>query len=480
MFRIIPHEGDSRFLLIAEKVTFSETLGKGDTDNHELKRVMVSRGPSNNASYGPELESDSRTRTAYDRHGMPTITRQKRVWTLVLTTVVLAAAVEAQDWLQWRGPNRDGVIASFREPSTWPKALTKRWTVEVGTGYATPLVAGDRVYVFTRQGENEVLSTLDAATAKVIWRTSYRASFKMNPATAPHGPGPKSTPTLADNRLFTLGISGIVTAFDPQTGKQIWQRPAGPVEPLFHTAMSPLVVGNLMVLHVGGHNNGALTAFDVATGEARWSWKGDGPAYGSPLLFNLSGTPQVVTFTQQNFVGVAMATGNLLWRRPYTTAAVTTSQTPILYKDTVIEMGRGNGVTAFRAIPGAGEWKTENVWHTDEVSMHMSDAVAIDGVLFGLSHLNSGQYFALDLDSGKVLWKSDPRQASHAAIACAGTTIFSLQDDAKLLVIRHNRTRFDPIARYDVATSETWTQPVVSGNRIFVKDVSSLTLWTID
>ena len=112
--------------------------------------------------------------------------------------------------------------------------------------------------------------------------------------------------------------------------------------------------------------------------------------------------------------------------------------------------------------------------------MHMSDAVAIDGVLFGLSHLNSGQYFGLDLDNGKVLWKSAPRQAAHAAIARAGNTIFSLQDDAKLVVIRQSRTQFEPIARYDVATSETWTQPVISGNRVFVKDVSTLTLWTID
>ncbi len=328
----------------------------------------------------------------------------KSAW-VALLAVVLAPVVAAQDWPQWRGPNRDGVIASFREPASWPKTLTKRWNLDVGTGYATPLVVGSRVYVFTRQGENEVMTALDASSAKVIWRTSYPAPFTMNPATAPHGPGPKSTPTLAGNRLFTLGISGIVTAFDAGTGKQIWQRPAGPVEPLYHTAMSPLVVGNLMILHVGGHDSGALTAFDVATGTVRWSWNGDGPAYGSPLLFNLSGTPQVVTFTQKHFVGVSLE-GKLLWRRPYTTSSTTTSQTPILYKDTVIEMGRGNGVTAFRAVPRGDGWATENVWHTDEVSMHMSDAVAIDNVLFGLSHLNSGQYFALDLNTGRVLWKS--------------------------------------------------------------------------
>src|SRR3989442_11965921 len=149
------------------------------------------------------------------------MTRLKSTSVVVLTLGLGAAMAAAQDWTQWRGPNRDGVVGAFREPAAWPKTLTKRWNVEVGTGYATPIVAGDRVYVFARQGENEVMTALDAATAKVIWRTSYRASFKMNPSTAAHGPGPKSTPTLAGNRLFTLGISGTVTAFHRQTGRPI-------------------------------------------------------------------------------------------------------------------------------------------------------------------------------------------------------------------------------------------------------------------
>jgi outer membrane protein assembly factor BamB len=407
------------------------------------------------------------------------MTYLKLAW-MAVAIATLAPATAAQEWPQWRGPNRDGVIAAFREPASWPAALTRRWRVDVGTGYATPLVVGNRVYSFTRQGDDEVMAALDAGSGKVLWRTSYAAAFKMNPATAPHGPGPKSTPTLAGNRLFTLGISGIVTAFDAETGRQLWQKPSTAVEPLYHTSMSPLVDGNLVIFHVGGHNDGALTAFDVATGDVRWSWKGDGPAYGSPLVFDLSGTRQVVTFTQQYLVGVSLATGELLWRRPYTTASTTTSQTPILYKDVVIEMGRGNGVTAFRAVLREGQWTTENVWHTDEVSMHMSDAVVTDGVLFGLSHLNRGQYFALDLATGQVLWKSEPRQADHAAIARAGGTIFSLEDDSELVIIRPNRTRLDVIARYDLASSATWAPPAISGNRVFVKDVSSLTLWTIE
>ena len=239
----------------------------------------------------------------------------------------------------------------------------------------------------------------------------------MNPATRAHGPGPKSTPTFANGRIFTLGMTGVVLAFDAASGDVLWQAVPLPVEPQYHTAMSPVVDGDLVIVHMGGQDDGALTAFDVASGKIRWRWTGDGPAYGSPLVTTLGGVRQVVTFTQKNFVGVSVADGTLLWRRPYTTPATTTSQTPLFYKDMVIESGRANGITAFRAVPKAGEWTTANVWHTDEVSVNMSDCVAVDGVLYGLSHLNRGQYFALDLESGKVLWTGEPRRAEHAAMS---------------------------------------------------------------
>jgi len=406
---------------------------------------------------------------------------QPLTWMAILVGLMgFAAAAAGQDWPQWRGPKRDGAVTAFMEPASWPGGLIERWKVDVGLGYATPLLVGDRIYMYTRQKDDEVMMALDAGSGKVIWRSSYPAAFKMNPATSRHGPGPKSTPTFAEGRLFTLGISGIVTAFDAETGKRLWQKPAPPVQPMFHTGMSPVVDGRLVMVHVGGHENGALRAFDVATGEVRWSWDGDGPAYGSPVVVDLGGTRQVVTFTQRNFVGVSVATGELLWRRPYTTQSATTAQTPIFHKDAVIETGRGNGITAFRVARRGNQWTTENVWHTDDVSVHLSDAVAVDGVLFGLSHLNSGQYFGLDLDTGRVLWTSGPRQAEHAAIARAGNTIFSLEDDAELVVVRQSRSSFEPLARYKVATSETWAQPAISKNRLFVKDVSSLTLWTLD
>lgn len=198
------------------------------------------------------------------------------------------------------------------------------------------------------------------------------------------------------------------------------------------------------------------------------------------MLFELAGVRQIVTFTQENFVGVSASTGELLWRRPFVTPSTTTSQTPILYRDTVIQTGRANGITAFRVVRRGDGFETVDVWHTDEVSLHMTNGVVIDGVLFGLSHLNSGQYFALDLDGGKVLWTSEPRQAENAAMIRAGGTILSLEDDAELVVIRNSRTAFEPLKRYEVAKSATWAQPTLSGNRLFVKAVSTLALLLLE
>ena len=383
------------------------------------------------------------------------------------------------------GPNGEGRTATaprhpFARPASWPEALSELFKVEVGFGYATPILVGDRIYMYTRQEENEVLLALDADSGNVLWSAPYPAPFEVMSAARRHGPGPKSTPVFADGRLFTLGMTGMVTAFDAETGRQLWQNPSPRVHPLYHTATSPIVDGDIIIVHVGGHDDGALTAFDVTTGASRWSWDGDGPAYGSPMVFELAGARQVVTFTQENFVGVARETGKLLWRRPYTTPSTTTSQTPILYENMVVEAGRSNGITAFHVVRRGEAFHTENVWHTDEVSLHMTNGVVVEGVLYGLSHLNSGQYFGLDLDSGEVLWKSDPRQAENAAIVRAENMIFSLEDDGELVILRASRTSFEVVERYEVATSATWAQPTISGSRIYVKDVSTLTLLSVE
>ena len=138
----------------------------------------------------------------------------------IVTALAVAshAQAPAADWPQWRGAHRDGAAASFAEPKAWPEQLTRRWKVEVGLGYSAPILVGTRVFAFSRQEPNEVMRAIDVTSGNVVWETSYAAPFKPSPAaTRRHGTGPKSTPTFANGRLFTLGMSGIVSAFDAQS-----------------------------------------------------------------------------------------------------------------------------------------------------------------------------------------------------------------------------------------------------------------------
>ena len=112
-------------------------------------------------------------------------------------TATIAAQSRPADWPNWRGPTHDGAIASFTEPAAWPEHLTRKWKVDVGLGYATPILVGNRIYMFARQGDNEVLDAIDADTGRTIWQSSYAAPFTMNPAAARHEKGPKSTPAFA-------------------------------------------------------------------------------------------------------------------------------------------------------------------------------------------------------------------------------------------------------------------------------------------
>jgi outer membrane protein assembly factor BamB len=407
------------------------------------------------------------------------MTRWLRLAAALSSLVAVTAAQSGSgDWPQWRGPNRDGAIASFAPPRAWPDQLTRKWKVDVGLGYSTPILVGARVYMFSRKDDNEVLAALDAATGQAVWQTSYPAPFTINPAAARHEKGPKSTPTFASGKLYTLGMSGIVTAFNAADGKQVWQKPASRVGPLYHTAMSPLVDRGMVIVHVGGHNQGALTAFDPNTGSVKWAWNGDGPSYGSPIVAELAGTRQVIVFTQENLVGVSEASGELLWKRPFTTSFSQNAITPMMYGDTVIVSGLEKAVTAFRVVKRDNQWTTENVWENQEVSLYMANGVIVRDMVVGMSHRKSGQFFALDARSGKTLWTSPPRQATNAAISYAGDVLFLLKDDGELIVAKASASAFEPVKRYTVADSATWAAPTIAGNRIFIKDASSLMLYT--
>jgi outer membrane protein assembly factor BamB len=409
----------------------------------------------------------------------------RRIGVIVIALAASAVIAQAQrpsDWTQWRGPNRDGVIAGFTAPAAWPETLVKRWNVEVGTGYATPIVVGDRVYQFSRIGENETMTAFDAASGKQVWQQGYPAPFTMMSATTAHGPGPKSTPVFSNGRLYSIGMTGTVTAWDAASGKTVWQKAGDPKNvPTFTThAFSPVVDRGVVIFHLGGHNNGVINGLDAATGAVKWTWAGDGPGYGSPVVVDISGTRQAIAITQGKVVSLDTATGALLWERPFVSNNNTNSVTPVVDGSTVIVSGNGGPTVAFAVAKKGTQWATETMWENAEIASRFNDPVIIGDLLIGMAQRNSGQYYGVDMKSGKTLWISEPRQAAKVAIQRAGDLLFLLESDMELVVARRSATAFEPVKRYKIAEAETWAQPAISGNRIFVKDVSSLTLWTLN
>lgn len=406
---------------------------------------------------------------------------KRLILALLIVGTTAVAAQRPADWTQWRGPNRDGSVPSFTVPAAWPENLTQRWKMEIGLGYASPLIIGDRAFMFTRQNDDEVVTALDLATGKQIWSTKYPAPYDLVKAAAAHGMGPKGTPVYADGKLFTFGISGILSAFDAASGKQIWQKPAPAAGPTFTTSQSPLVEGNMLIAHVGGNQKGALTAFDLNTGNPRWQWEGDGPAYGSPVMATIGGIRQVVTLTFQNLVGVSAANGELLWKRAFRSRSDVNAMTPIIYGDTVIVSGGDAGVVAVKVTKQGTQWATEDVWKSDETFFQFSNLVLAGDVLFGLAATGRGQYVIIDAKSGKNLWTGEARAADNAAFQKAGDTLLVLEADGELLIAdSRNHSAFTPTKRYKLSEAATWAAPAFSGNRILVKDISSVALWTVN
>jgi outer membrane protein assembly factor BamB len=405
--------------------------------------------------------------------------RSLLVAAVVLTgpAAVAAAQGSPQDYPQWRGRNRDGAASGFKEPKVWPDRLTLRWKVEVGEGYATPIVVGKTVYAFTRRDGVETMTALDAATGKLIWRTGYPAPYKAADAAAKHGVGPKATPLFHNGKLFTVGISGVVSAFNATTGKLLWQKPAPAEHPYFGMAASPIGDKDLVILHPGSY--GPLTAYDAATGAVRWTAKGDS-AYASPIIVELGGIRQIVSMTQKSVISVAVVDGAPLWEYPWKWNGTDSAITPNVYGETIIVASQRAPVTALKPVRRGGDWAVEVVWENKDVSMFMSNPALIRDTMFGLSERSSGQFFALDVKSGKTLWLGQPREASNTAVVKAGDLIFMLNDDAELIVARSSQAGFEPLKRYTVADSATWAQPAITGNRVFVKDTMSLTLWTLN
>lgn len=393
--------------------------------------------------------------------------------------VIIACGARAQDWPQWRGPNRDGKVSGFSAPKTWPKELTRKWKVEVGAGDATPALVSDKLFVFARQEAEEITRCLDARTGKVLWQDKYAAPAVSGPDVG-HG-GPRSSPSVANERVVTLGVGGTVSCLDTASGKMLWRKDDFPgAWPQFHTAMSPLIVDGLAIVHLGKENKGTLVAYDLVAGEPKWKWAGEGPAYASPVPLSAGSSKMIITQTARSMVGIDAADGKLLWQTPFEAKGMAyNAATPIVDGQTVIYCGQGRGTKAVKIEKQGDHFAARALWANPDNSVAFNSPVLKNGLIFGLSQ--RGKFFCINALTGQTAWvEPTGGRGDFGSIVDVGSVLLGLTATSQLTVFRPNDKAYEELAKFKVADTQTYAHPVVAGNRLFVKDQDSVTLWTIE
>lgn len=388
------------------------------------------------------------------------------------------------EWPQWRGAGRDSSAPGLHVPEQWPAQLREVWATEVGPSDAGPIAASGKVYTFTRSGDAEVTTALDLETGAVVWRESYEVPYKPMVIVGIHGAGPYSTPLIADGRLFTLGITQVLTARDAGTGKLEWQRRFDSefkvTQPFYGNSLSPILIDGKLILEVGGGNNGAVLAVDPATGKDVWRLPGDGPAYGSPIAVEIEGTKQIVTLTQRRLIGVEAATGKLLWETPFQVDVDNTSITPLFHQGLLILGGNHRPLRGYRVTREEDGFAVAEAWSNSAVSLAYSTPVIAGGSLVAFATQKKGQMVVVDPATGAVTWEAEGRQGDHSYLVATGSTVLSFLVGGELEVATIANGKAAIVARYDVAPSELWSHPVVLDRHLLVKDRSHVRVWAID
>ena len=385
----------------------------------------------------------------------------------------------AQDWPQWRGPNRDAIATGFKAPATWPKTLTQKWKVTVGNGVATPALVGDKLYVFARRGGDEVTACLDATTGHELWSDKF--ATKPASGAASQFPGPRSSPAVADGRVVTMGVQGTLSCLDAATGKVIWRKTdTSDALPRFFTSCSPVIVEGLCIVQIGGDEKGGIAAYELDGGKERWKWTADGTAYASPDLLTVDGVKMVVAMTAENVVGVGISDGKLLWKTPFVAGGMGAynAETPVVGGQTVYISGSFRGTTAIKVEKQGESYKTKTLWKNPELSVQFNTPVLKGGLLFGISSRNF--LFCMNAETGERKWIERVRgERGYGTVVDVGPVLLALPENGKLIVFEPSE-KFKQVASYKVADEGTYAYPIATGNRIYIKDFDSVTLWTVD
>jgi hypothetical protein len=373
-----------------------------------------------------------------------------------------------QDWPQWLGPTRDGVSTAHVAP--WKDAPAALWKAEAGEGHSSPIVAGGRVYLHTKvKGKDEeAVAAYDVQSGKELWSRTYpRAAFQ-----SPFGLGPRATPAFSGGKLFTLGVTGVLTAWDVE-GRQLWQvdtlKEYGAKNLTFGVSCSPLVVDGLLILNVGG-KGASVVAFSTSDGKPAWKTLDDKASYSSPVVLN----GQTVVQTQAGLWGMSTSDGATHWSFPLVDKLSESSITPILSGGLVIASSVTYGSAGIKV-----EGKTATAaWKNPALTCYISTPMPVGEHLYMVTGTILGPPTAtlrcVETATGKILWSKPNVGTYHASLTkTADGTLLMLDDKGGLALLRP-----DPAAYTELASAKicggTWAHPAIAGGRLYIRDKDAL------
>ena len=369
------------------------------------------------------------------------------------------------EWPGFRGPDRDGIIPGVRIETDWSASPpVELWRRPIGPGWSSFAVRGDLLYTQEQRGDDEIVACYNATTGEPVWRHRDVARFWESNA----GAGPRATPTLSGGRVYTFGATGILNVLDARDGAVVWSRnvvsDTGAEIPGWGFASSPLVVDDLVIIAAAGQ----LAAYDLATGDPRWSGPA-GSGYSSPHLAMIGDVEQILLLNGAGTTSVAPDDGTLLWENQFSGAGIVQ---PALTEDGDVLVGAlspsgGAGIRRIAVTHGPGGWATEERWTSNRLKPYFNDFVVHNGHAFGFD----GRILAcIDLEDGSRKWKGGRYGHGQLVLLPDQDVLLVLSEKGELALVGATPDQFTELARFPAIEGKTWNHPVLVGDRLLVRN----------
>jgi outer membrane protein assembly factor BamB len=380
-----------------------------------------------------------------------------------------AIAGSRLDYPQIFGPNRDTRIDATALDPDWEKRPPQvLWRQPIGAAWAGFAIVGDRAFTLEQQGDQECVTCYDINTGRLLWKTANAGHY----ITAIAGEGPRTVPTVASDRVYTLGATGTLRCLDIETGKPHWTREltadAGVAVPAWGFASSPLVHDGRVIVSAGGTDGRSLLAYDATTGESAWKGGSRAINYSSPFLVTLAGRPQIVMFNTTAITAHDPATGEVLWEHPWGKGMPHVARPIVVDESRVLfSSGYGVGSALLEIVPGTdGKLASSEEWKTIRFQAKFSNPAERGGHVYGVS---DGIFACLDLKDGTVKWKNG--RYGHGQGLLVGEHYLQMTETpGDIVLLRPTPEGPNELARFRVFDSKTWNPIALSGDLLLVRN----------